>query len=177
MKNQIYLLHATTEYPAPMNEINLKAMLTLKDKFQVEVGYSDHTEGIEVPIAAVAMGARIIEKHFTLDKAMIGPDHKASLNPTELKAMVMAIRNIEQAMGDGIKKPTKSEMKNKLVVRKKIFLMKDCAKDYQITEEDIYSKRTNKEGLEANAYKSIIGKKLKHAITAHTILTNQDLIL
>ncbi|MBP7477177.1 MAG: N-acetylneuraminate synthase [Chitinophagales bacterium] len=174
-KEQIFLLHATTEYPAPMNEINLRAMLTLKEKFKVEVGYSDHTEGIEVPIAAVAMGARIIEKHFTLNKSMIGPDHKASLNPEELKAMVCAIRNIELAMGNGIKLPTKSELKNKELVRKKIFLMHDCEVNHIISEGDIYSKRTNKKGLDANEYKLIIGKMVLHAMKSHTILTLEDL--
>jgi N,N'-diacetyllegionaminate synthase len=123
-KNQITVLHATTEYPCPIDEVNLRAMRTMRDAFGVKVGYSDHTQGIEVPIAAVAMGACVIEKHFTLDKSMDGPDHKASLEPDELKAMVRAIRRIDQAMGDGIKKPSKSETKNIPISRKSVVATK-----------------------------------------------------
>jgi len=119
-KEQITVLHATTEYPCPIEEVNLRAMQTIERAFGVKVGYSDHTNGIEVPIAAVAMGASVIEKHFTLDKTMEGPDHKASLEPHELNAMVCAIRNIEKALGDGIKKPSASETKNMNIARKSI---------------------------------------------------------
>jgi N,N'-diacetyllegionaminate synthase len=119
-KNRVTVLHCSTEYPTPMAEVNLRAMLTIRDVLGVEVGYSDHTSGIEVPIAAVALGATVIEKHFTLDRRLPGPDHAASLEPRELKAMVAAIRNIEQALGDGIKRPTASELKNRPVVRKSI---------------------------------------------------------
>lgn len=119
-KEKITVLHATTEYPCPLEEVNLRAMQTIHDAFGVRVGYSDHTQGIEVPIAAVAMGACVIEKHFTLDRAMEGPDHKASLAPNELKVMVQAIRHIGQALGDGIKKPSKSETKNIAIARKSI---------------------------------------------------------
>lgn len=119
-KEKISVLHATTEYPCPIDEVNLRAMLTIREAFGVKVGYSDHTQGIEVPIAAVAMGACVIEKHFTLDRTMEGPDHKASLEPQELNAMVRAIRKVEQALGDGIKKPSKSELKNMQVARKSI---------------------------------------------------------
>jgi N,N'-diacetyllegionaminate synthase len=119
-KEKITVLHATTEYPCPIDEVNLRAMQTIKAAFGVKVGYSDHTQGIEVPIAAIAMGACVIEKHFTLDRTMDGPDHKASLEPDELKAMVRAIRHIEQALGDGIKKPSKSEAKNIPISRKSI---------------------------------------------------------
>ncbi|MDP2782319.1 N-acetylneuraminate synthase [Devosia sp.] len=119
-KEKITVLHATTEYPCPIDEVNLRAMQTMRDAFGVKVGYSDHTQGIEVPIAAVAMGACVIEKHFTLDCTMDGPDHKASLEPKELKAMVQAIRRIDQALGDGIKKPSKSEAKNIPISRKSI---------------------------------------------------------
>ena len=115
---KIVLLHCNTEYPTPMEDVNLKAMSTLKKTFDTPIGYSDHTKGIEVPIAAVAMGATIIEKHFTLDRNMEGPDHKASLEPSELKAMVQAIRNIEKAIGTGKKKPSVSEVKNIVIARK-----------------------------------------------------------
>ncbi|MCX5831431.1 MAG: N-acetylneuraminate synthase [Deltaproteobacteria bacterium] len=116
----ITVLHCNTEYPTPFEDVNLLAMLTIKNAFGVEVGYSDHTPGIEVPIAAVALGATIIEKHFTLDRNLPGPDHKASLEPDELKAMVQAIRNIEKALGDGIKYPSPSEVKNKPIARKSL---------------------------------------------------------
>lgn len=119
-RNRITVLHCNTEYPTPMADVNLRAMLTIRDAFGVAVGYSDHTSGIEVAIAAVALGATVIEKHFTLDRNLPGPDHKASLEPRELKAMVAAIRNIEQALGDGIKRPSASEAKNKPIVRKSL---------------------------------------------------------
>lgn len=137
----ITVLHCNTEYPTPMEDVNLNAMNTIKEKLGVEVGYSDHTLGIEVPIAAVSMGAKVIEKHFTLDKNMEGPDHKASLEPNELKQMVECIRNIEKAMGDGIKKPSKSEMKNIDIVRKSIVAIKRIKKGEIFTEENIYIKR------------------------------------
>ena len=117
---KISLLHANTQYPTPMEDVNLKAMITLKNAFGLEVGYSDHTLGIEVDIAAVAMGAKIIEKHFTLDKSLPGPDHKASLEPDELAAMVRGIRNIELALGDGLKHFSKSESENIKISRKSI---------------------------------------------------------
>ena len=119
-KDKITILHCNTEYPTPMKDVNLKAMLTIKDELGVNIGYSDHTLGIEVSIAAVAMGATVIEKHFTLDRTLPGPDHKASLEPEELKAMVQAIRNIEKALGDGIKRPSASETKNKPIARKSL---------------------------------------------------------
>ena len=119
-RDRITVLHCNTEYPTPMADVNLRAMLTIRDAFGVAVGYSDHTSGIEVAIAAVALGATVIEKHFTLDRNLPGPDHKASLEPAELKAMVAAIRNIEQAMGDGIKRPSASEAKNKPIARKSL---------------------------------------------------------
>lgn len=137
----ITVLHCNTEYPTPMGDVNLNAMNTIKEKLNVEVGYSDHTLGIEVSIAAVSMGAKVIEKHFTLDKNMEGPDHKASLEPNELKQMVESIRNIEKAMGNGIKKPSKSEMKNIDIVRKSIVAIKKIKKGEIFTEENIYIKR------------------------------------
>ncbi|MCR4308126.1 MAG: N-acetylneuraminate synthase [Candidatus Berkelbacteria bacterium] len=123
-RNQITVLHCNTDYPTPMMDVNLRAMCTIRDTFDVAVGYSDHTLGIEVPIAAVAMGATVIEKHFTLDRSLPGPDHKASLEPDELKAMVAAIRNIEKAMGDGIKRPSPSETKNIPIARKSVVAAK-----------------------------------------------------
>lgn len=119
-RNLISVLHCTTEYPTPMTDVNLRAMITMRDAFGVQVGYSDHTIGIEVPTAAVALGASIIEKHFTLDRKLPGPDHKASLEPAELRAMVSAIRNIECALGDGIKQRSQSEIKNLPIARKSI---------------------------------------------------------
>jgi len=156
---EIYLLHCTTNYPCPYDEVNLKAMLTLKEVFKLPVGYSDHTLGIEVPIAAVAIGAQIIEKHFTLDKNLLGPDHKASLEPNELKAMVNAIRNIEKALGNGIKKPNKSEKEIEKVVRKKLVATRDIKSGETISEKDIAIKRSNI-GLSPDFLEVIIGKKI-----------------
>lgn len=155
-KNDITVLHATTEYPCPKDEVNLKAIDTIKKAFDVEVGYSDHTEGIEVPIAAVAIGASVIEKHFTLDKNMDGPDHKASLEPGELYAMVSAIRNIEAAFGDGIKKPTKSELKNMQVARKSIVAATTIKKGDILTEQNITVKRPGN-GISPMQWDSLLG--------------------
>lgn len=137
----ITLLHCTTEYPAPYKDVNLKAMDTLRQKFDVSVGYSDHTRGIEVPIAAVAMGAAVVEKHFTLDRNLEGPDHKASLEPDELKNMVGAIRNIELALGNGEKIPFPSELKNITIARKSIVAKCDIKKGEILNEENIVTKR------------------------------------
>ncbi len=156
-RENIALLHCTTEYPAPMEEINLKAMLTLKVAFCLPVGYSDHTEGSEIPIAAVAMGATIIEKHFTLDKSLPGPDHSASLEPGELKSMVKAIRNIEKAMGDGIKKPSMSELKNRDIVRKSIVAARRIKRGEIFTGENLTLKRPGY-GISPMRWNEIIGK-------------------
>ena len=138
----ITVLHCNTEYPTPFEDVNLRAMLTIKDAFPgVRVGYSDHTLGIEIPIAAVAMGATVIEKHFTLDKNMEGPDHRASLEPNELKVMVHAIRNIEKALGNGIKKPSPSELKNKPIARKSVVATRNIRKGEPFTEENLTVKR------------------------------------
>lgn len=159
-KEKISILHCNTEYPTPMKDVNLKAMLSIKRDFNVEVGYSDHTLGIEVPIAAVALGAKIIEKHFTLDRTLPGPDHVASLEPNELKEMVKAIRNIELAIGgSGIKEPSESEMKNIAIARKSIHLNKDLQKGYIITDEDIIALRPG-DGISPMEWNSIVGKKL-----------------
>lgn len=141
LKDKVTVLHCTTEYPAPLIDINLRAMDTLGTSFGLPVGYSDHSEGIIVPIAAVARGAKIIEKHFTLDKDMEGPDHKASLDPIELKAMVQAIRAVELTLGDGIKGPRPSEIKNKAAARKSIVASRDIAVGHIISSDDLAVKR------------------------------------
>lgn len=152
----ISILHCNTEYPTPMEDVNLKAMQTIKDAFKVNVGYSDHTIGIEIPIAAVAMGASIIEKHITLDKNMKGPDHKSSLEPDELKEMVKSIRNIEKALGDGIKKVSESERKNKNISRKSIVANRNIEKGEVFTEENIAIKRPGN-GISPMKWYEIIG--------------------
>ena len=157
-KENITILHCTTNYPCPYEEVNLKAMLTLKEAFKLPVGYSDHTLGIEVPVAAVVMGATVIEKHFTLDKKMEGPDHKASLEPDELKAMVKAIRNIEKSLGDGIKKPNRSEIDIMKVARKSIVAFKDIKKDEIFSEVNITIKRPGT-GISPMRWDEVIGKK------------------
>ena len=156
-KEDITVLHANTMYPTPMEDVNLKAMVTIGKTFDVKYGYSDHTLGIEVPIAAVAMGASVIEKHFTLDKNMPGPDHKASLEPEELKAMVSAIRNIEVALGSSIKKPSKSELPNKEVARKSIVAKKDIKKGEKFTKENLTIKRPGN-GISPMRWDELIGK-------------------
>ena len=140
-KEQIIVLHCNTEYPTPFEDVNLRAMLTIKEELGVKVGYSDHTRGIEVPIAAVALGAEVIEKHFTLDRNLPGPDHKASLETDKLKAMVLAIRNIERAMGDGEKKITESESKNIAIARKSIVAAYPIKKGEILSEENLTVKR------------------------------------
>lgn len=160
-KEMISILHCNTEYPTPMKDVNLMAMLSIKDKFGVQIGYSDHTLGIEVPTAAVALGATIIEKHFTLDRTLTGPDHAASLEPDELKAMVKAIRNIEIAIGgSGIKKPSESEIKNICIARKSIHLNKNLPKGHIVCEEDIISLRPG-DGISPMEWNNIVGKELK----------------
>lgn len=155
---KITLLHCTTEYPAPFDAVNLKAMLTLKDEFDVDVGYSDHTLGIEVSIAAVALGATVIEKHFTLDRNMEGPDHKASLEPTELKAMVSAIRNIELAMGNGEKIPSTSEIPNIAVARKSIIAKCPIRKGDILTEDNLTTKRPGN-GMSPMRWHEVMGTR------------------
>lgn len=159
-KEQISLLHCNTEYPTPFEDVNLKAMLTLKECFGVRVGYSDHTKGIEVPIAAVAMGAEIIEKHFTLDKTLPGPDHVASLEPQELKAMVDSIRNIEKAKGTGIKQVSSSEKKNIAIARKSIIAARDIKAGETFTEENLTVKRPGN-GINPMRWDEIIGQVAK----------------
>lgn len=155
-RSDIIVLHCNTEYPTPMADVNLRAMDDLRRSLGVEVGYSDHTKGIEVPIAAVALGATVIEKHFTLDKTMEGPDHKASLEPDELKAMVDAIRNIEQALGDGHKHVSPSERKNMDIARKSIVAARDIRKGEVLTEDNITTKRPGN-GISPMRWDSVIG--------------------
>lgn len=155
--NDITILHCNTEYPTPMCDVNLKAMQTIQDAFKTGVGYSDHTLGIEIPIAAVALGATIIEKHFTLDKTMQGPDHKASLSPDELSAMVKAIRHIEQALGNGIKTPSLSEEKNKDIVRKRILASMPIKKGTVFSEQNLILKRAPI-GLFSEHWPTLIGR-------------------
>jgi N,N'-diacetyllegionaminate synthase len=156
-KENITVLHCNTEYPTPYEDVNLLAMLTIKEAFKVKVGYSDHTPGIEVPIAAVALGASVIEKHFTLDRNMQGPDHKSSLEPNELKAMVRAIRNVEKALGDGIKKPSPSEIKNKIIVRRSIVAKRNIKRGEIFNEENITVKRPAT-GISPMRWYEILGK-------------------
>ena len=153
---KVSLLHCTTEYPCPYEGVNLKAMQTMRDAFHLPVGYSDHTQGIEVPIAAVAMGATIIEKHFTLDRNMEGPDHKASLEPDELKAMVTAIRHIEAALGTGEKEPAECEKKNMAIARKSIVAKRAIKKGELLTEENLTVKRPG-DGVSPMKWDEIVG--------------------
>jgi N,N'-diacetyllegionaminate synthase len=157
-KNKISILHCNTEYPTPMQDVNLYAMLTIQKEFDVTIGYSDHTLGIEVPVAAVALGAKVIEKHFTLDRNLPGPDQLASLEPIELKAMVQAIRNIELAIsGNGIKEPSESEMKNIEIARKSIVAKKIIAKGEVFSEHNITTKRPGN-GISPMQWDDVIGK-------------------
>jgi N,N'-diacetyllegionaminate synthase len=159
-KEMISILHCNTEYPTPMKDVNLRAMLSIKEKFHTQIGYSDHTLGIEVPVAAVALGAQIIEKHFTLDKKLPGPDHVASLEPDELKEMVKAIRNIELATsGDGEKVPSESETKNIAIARKSIHLNKNLQKGHILTDDDLIPLRPG-DGISPMEWEKVIGKKL-----------------
>ncbi len=158
-RSRISLLHCTTQYPAPFESVNLNAMLTMRDAFSgvAGVGYSDHTAGIEIPLAAVALGARIIEKHFTLDRNMEGPDHKASLEPSELAAMVQGIRHVETALGDGEKKPAAAEISNMTVARKSLVAARDIKKGDLFTEENMTTKRPGS-GISPMRWDDFIGK-------------------
>lgn len=154
---KITLLHCTTEYPAPYKDVNLNAIRTMQNEFKLPIGYSDHTIGIEVSIAAVAMGATVIEKHFTLDRNMEGPDHKASLEPEELKTMVSAIRKIQAALGSGEKKPAESEIKNMRIARKSIVAKKNILKGERFTEENLTVKRPGN-GISPMRWFEVIGQ-------------------
>ena len=168
--NKITVLHCTTEYPAPLDEVNLKAMNTIKEKFNVNVGYSDHTLGIEVSLAAVALGASVIEKHLTLDKNLDGPDHKASLEPEEFNLMVQGIRNISIALGNYEKKITRSELKNLDIARKSIVAKKDIKKGELFTKENLCSKRPGT-GISPMMWDEIIGTRSKRNFKINDLIT------
>lgn len=174
-KKDITVLHCNTEYPTPMEDVNLRAMLTIRDTLGVNVGYSDHTLGIEVPIAAVALGAVVIEKHITLDRSLPGPDHQASLEPSELKSMVKAIRNIELAMsGNGQKEISKSEEKNLSVARKSIHLIHPLSRGTIIQEQDLIPLRPG-DGISPMQWNQVIGSRVKRNIEAGEKLAWTDL--
>ena len=169
---EICLLHCTTAYPAPVDGVNLRAMVSMADRFGTAVGYSDHTEGITVPIAAVALGARVIEKHFTLDKAMEGPDHKASLNPKELTAMVKAVRQAEVALGDGAKVPTAAETENRAVARKSIVAAMPIRKGDLFTAENLTVKRPG-DGLSPMRWYELLGQRAEQDYTKDQPITGK----
>lgn len=173
-RENITVLHCTTDYPADFSDVNLSAMPEIKRELGVRVGYSDHTIGIEVPVAAAAMGGRVIEKHITLNKEMEGPDHRASLEPTEFKRMVEAVRNIELALGDGVKKPSKSEIKNRSLVRKSIHISRDIKPGEKITSNDLIMLRPG-DGISPMEYNSVIGRKTTKALQKGHKLKPSDL--
>ncbi len=158
LKEKLTLLHCTSEYPAPIDEVNLRAIETMRECFKLEVGYSDHTKGIVIPIAASALGANVIEKHFTLDKSLPGPDHQASLDPAELKDMVKGIRSIEQARGSGIKVPTSSELKNKAIARKSLVASQAIQQGEALGHNNMTIKRPGS-GISPMNYWQMLGKK------------------
>jgi N,N'-diacetyllegionaminate synthase len=157
-RSRITVLHCNTAYPTPMADVNLRAMITIRDAFGVAVGYSDHTLGIEVAIAAAALGATVIEKHFTLDRKMPGPDHAASLEPAELTAMVAAIRNIERALGDGVKRPSPSELQNKSAARKSLVASRRIQAGEPFTEDNLAVKRPGT-GISPMRWQEVLGRK------------------
>jgi N-acetylneuraminate synthase len=174
-RKKITVLHCNTEYPTPMQDVNLRAMLTLKQRLNTKIGYSDHTLGIEVPVAAVVLGAQVIEKHFTLDRNMEGPDHLASLEPDELKAMVNAIRNIELALsGNGEKEPSSSEIKNKTIARKSIHLKSSLPAGHIITEQDLEMKRPG-DGISPMQINEVLGSTIKEQLPQEHKLSFKDL--
>lgn len=173
-RDKITILHCNTEYPTPMIDVNLSAMNTIKNDFNVNVGYSDHTLGIEVPIAAVALGAKIIEKHFTLDKNMDGPDHKASLDPSELSFMVKSIRNISSAIGTGYKSPSQSEIKNLSIARKSIHIKNNVNKGDLVIMEDLIMLRPG-DGISPMDIDTVLNRKYKTNLLSGHKLTLKDL--
>ena len=168
-REDIIVLHCNTEYPTPMRDVNLLAMNEIGERLHVRTGYSDHTVGIEVPVAATALGARVIEKHFTLDRNLPGPDHRASLEPAELKAMVRAIRNIDEALGSGIKQVSESERKNMTVARKSIVAARDIAEGEILTEENITVKRPGN-GISPMRWDEVIGKRACRSFVADELI-------
>jgi N,N'-diacetyllegionaminate synthase len=168
-RDRITVLHCTTEYPAPMEDVNLRAMVSMKGAFGVEVGYSDHTPGIEIPIAAVALGARVIEKHFTLDRTLPGPDHQASLEPHELKALVDAIRKVEAALGDGVKRPSASELKNKPIARKSLVAIRAIRAGESFSEDNLGTKRPGT-GISPMRWDEVIGRSAPRDFSADELI-------
>ena len=168
-KEDVTILHCNTEYPTPMKDVNLLAMKTIEKELGVEIGYSDHTLGIEIPIAAVTLGATVIEKHFTIDKTMEGPDHKASLEPNELKAMVAGIRAIELAMGNGIKTPSESEQKNIKVARKSLVALTDIKEGEVFNESNITVKRPGT-GISPMKWNEVLGSRASRNYKANELL-------
>lgn len=168
-RENMVVLHCTTEYPTPMGEVNLRAMQNMGNALGVEVGYSDHTLGIEIPVAAVAFGARVIEKHFTLDRTMQGPDHKASLEPQELKAMVHAIRNVEVALGDGVKRPSASEMKNKSIARKSLVAIRAIRAGEVFSADNVGTKRPGT-GISPMRWDEVMGRVARRNFTVDELI-------
>lgn len=171
---EITILHCTTEYPAPYEDVNLKAIDTMKETFGLPVGYSDHTKGLEIPVAAVARGACVIEKHFTLDRNMEGPDHKASIEPDELKQMVDMIRHVEVAIGDGVKKVSPSELKNQDIARKSIIAKTAIKAGDVFTEENITTKRPGS-GINPMKWFDLLGKTAKHDYQEDYLIEEDEL--
>lgn len=157
-RERITVLHCSTEYPAAVEDVNLRAMVAMRDQLGVAVGYSDHTEGIAVPAAAVALGATVIEKHFTLDRTLPGPDHAASLEPGEFKAMVASIRTVEAALGDGVKRPSIAELKNRPIVRKSIVAARTIAAGETLTPENLTTKRPGT-GISPMRWDELVGTR------------------
>jgi N-acetylneuraminate synthase len=170
LKEKVTILHCTTEYPAPVEDINLNAMHTMRNIFGLRVGYSDHSEGITVPVAAAALGAEVIEKHFTLDKMLEGPDHKASLEPHELKAMVTAIRDVGQALGDGCKEPKESELKNRPIARKSLVAAREIRKGEFFSEENLTVKRPGT-GMNPFKFWEILGQVASRDYTVDEVIS------
>ena len=172
--SDITLLHCTTEYPAPYEDVNLKAMETMRDAFDLPVGYSDHTRGLEIPVAAVARGACIIEKHFTLSREMEGPDHKASIEPDELKQMVDMVRHVEAAIGDGVKKVSASEAKNQDIARKSIIASAKIKAGDVFTEENVTTKRPGN-GINPMRWFELLGRRAKHDYEEDYLIEKDEL--
>ena len=172
--DKLIVLHCVSNYPAAPEDVNLRAMQTMAQAFEVPVGYSDHTLGIEVPIAAVALGACVIEKHFTVDRTMSGPDHRASLEPGELKAMVQGIRIVEQAIGNGVKAPADSEENTRQIARRSIYLRRAVVAASQIRKEDLIALRPSG-GLTPDLFDSVVGRRLRRSLSAGAPLTWEDL--
>lgn len=168
-RHLVTVLHCTTEYPAPMADVNLRAMVSMKAALGVEVGYSDHTPGIEIPIAAVALGARVIEKHFTLDRTLPGPDHQASLEPHELKAMVEAIRNVEVALGNGVKRPSASELKNKPIARKSLVAIRRIRAGESFSAYNVGTKRPGT-GISPMQWDDVMGRPAPRDFTVDELI-------